>query len=84
MIFFHGKLFAIVAILCNVAKGDSNVESKVIETNVGKIRGLRQTTLIKEVDFYSFKGIPYAESPIGRLRFKVRFFFQSLNLLKLY
>lgn len=48
---------------------------KVIETNNGKVRGVRKTTLIQKLDFYSFKGIPYAKSPTGELRFKVKFLF---------
>lgn len=52
----------------------SKDDLKVFETNDGKVRGIRQTTLLKKVDFYSFKGIPYAKSPTGELRFKVSFF----------
>lgn len=46
-------------------------EFKVIETGVGAVRGVKKTTFWKKVNFYSFKGIPYAEKPIGQLRFKV-------------
>lgn len=46
-------------------------EYKIIETNDGSIRGVRKITFWKHVDYYSFKGIPYAEKPIGPLRFKV-------------
>lgn len=45
-------------------------EYKVIETRDGAIRGLKSVTWWKSVDFYSFKGIPYAEKPIGTHRFK--------------
>lgn len=48
-----------------------NAEHKVVETNDGKVRGLRKTTLLKGVDYYAFKGIPFAKSPTGELRFKV-------------
>lgn len=44
---------------------------KVVNTNDGDVRGLRKTTIRKNVDYYSFKGIPYAEAPIGELRLKV-------------
>lgn len=46
---------------------------KVIETINGEVRGIRYTTLLNGIAFYSFKGIPYAKSPIGDLRFKVKF-----------
>lgn len=44
---------------------------KVIETDNGSIRGVRNTTLLNGVIFYSFRGIPYAKAPIADLRFKV-------------
>lgn len=44
---------------------------KVIETDNGLVRGVRNTTLLNGVLFYSFRGIPYAKAPIGDLRFKV-------------
>lgn len=46
-------------------------EYKVVETNNGQVRGLRKTTLLKNITFYSFKGIPYAKPPVDELRFKV-------------
>lgn len=46
-------------------------EYKIVVTNDGAIRGLRKTTLIKKIDFYSFKGIPFAKPPVNDLRFKV-------------
>lgn len=46
-------------------------EYKIVETTSGGVRGVRKTTLLKNVEYYSFKGIPYAKPPIGDLRFKV-------------
>lgn len=43
----------------------------IVETNTGSIRGLRETSLWKKVDFHAFRGIPYAKPPVGDLRFKV-------------
>lgn len=57
--------------MSSTAKSELNDEFEVIETNDGKVRGVRQKTLLQNVDFYSFKGIPYAKSPTGELRFKV-------------
>lgn len=42
----------------------------IIETSLGKIKGLS----LKDDNgdtYYTFKGIPYAKSPIGDLRFAV-------------
>lgn len=66
---FHAITIVIVCI--NFARCNSYEEYKVIGTNNGKVRGIHQTTLIEKIDFYEFKGIPYAKPPIGALRFKV-------------
>lgn len=54
-----------------IAATSADDEHKIVETNSGRIRGLRKTTLLKKIPYYSFKGIPYAKPPIGDLRFKV-------------
>lgn len=46
-------------------------EYKVINTNDGLVRGRRNVTVLKNIPYYSFKGIPYAKPPTGDLRFKV-------------
>ncbi|XP_055308597.1 esterase B1-like [Sitodiplosis mosellana] len=43
---------------------------KIVETLDGKVRGIQKLTLLNNVTFHSFKGIPYAKQPIGDLRFK--------------
>lgn len=48
-------------------------EYRIIETSNGQIRGVRHETLLKNIEFFSFKGIPYAKPPVGDLRFKVGF-----------
>ena len=40
----------------------------VIETPLGPVKGSIEYS-IRGQEFYSFKGIPYAEPPIGNLRF---------------
>lgn len=47
---------------------------KIVQTSDGAVRGVRNTTSWQKVDYYSFKGIPYAEPPTGELRFKVIIF----------
>lgn len=43
---------------------------KTVETNTGLIRGRLNQTFLYQKDYFAFKGIPYAEPPIGELRFK--------------
>ena len=47
-------------------------QKNVIETNVGLVRGVREKVNIhgQVVDVRTYKGIPYAVPPIGKLRFK--------------
>jgi bile salt-stimulated lipase len=42
-----------------------------VSIDQGKLKGKISTNLRNE-DFYSFQGIPYAKPPIGKLRFKVK------------
>lgn len=53
---------------------------KIIATNSGSVRGLRETSLWKKVDFHAFRGIPYAKPPVDELRFKV----STLSVLLLF
>lgn len=53
---------------------------KTVEIADGSIRGIRETSLRKQVDFYAFRGIPFGKPPLGELRFKVNFHsFAHLN-----
>lgn len=45
-------------------------DEPIVVTSLGSILGSVKTTR-KGFDFYAFRGIPYAEPPIGELRFKV-------------
>lgn len=45
----------------------------------GRIIGL-QNTLPNGKPFYSFKGIPYAQPPIGELRFAVKIISHSIEI----
>lgn len=46
-------------------------EHRIVETLNGCVRGHLKHTLYKNVSYYAFLGIPYAEKPIGNLRFQV-------------
>ena len=43
-------------------------ESKIIWTSLGAVRGLKVTE--KEATHYELLGLPYAEPPVGKLRFQ--------------
>lgn len=61
-----------IAVVCYMWIYGKHVEYKIVKTKNGLVRGFRDTTMNGKVDYYAFKGIPYAKSPIGELRFKVR------------
>lgn len=45
---------------------------KVIETDLGQIRGTPLTTVFGGKPFCGYRGIKYGQPPVGDLRFKVR------------
>uniref|UniRef100_UPI003F77851D Carboxylic ester hydrolase n=1 Tax=Lucilia cuprina TaxID=7375 RepID=UPI003F77851D len=44
-------------------------ETVVAETEYGKVKGVKRLTVYDD-SYYSFEGIPYAQPPVGELRFK--------------
>lgn len=75
------QIISITLLLC-VTSGILNVyceEYKIINTNNGLVRGRRSVTVLKNISYYSFKGIPYAKPPIDELRFKVIAQIDSMN-----
>lgn len=66
-------------LLGNIAGGllqgvqGTKYENLLVNTGSGPIKGVQQTTLLNKVTYAAFKGIPYAEVPTGKLRFKVSF-----------
>ncbi|XP_035435877.2 juvenile hormone esterase-like [Spodoptera frugiperda] len=44
-------------------------ENPIVETTLGPISGKILRTLIKNVDYFGFMGIPFAAPPVGELRF---------------
>ncbi|OXA64027.1 neuroligin-4, X-linked [Folsomia candida] len=57
-----------ILILCNILI--VRTDATVIQTKIGKIRGLEETTSSQQIKYYAFKGIRYAQAPTGSLRFK--------------
>ncbi|KAK8766043.1 hypothetical protein V5799_007176 [Amblyomma americanum] len=60
-------LWLVAACLVISISDSTSLESPVIKTESGLVSGVRETIDGKEVDMYL--GIPYAETPIGALRF---------------
>ncbi|XP_026744596.1 esterase B1-like [Trichoplusia ni] len=42
----------------------------IVEVKQGQLAGLLEKDITGDYDFYSFRGIPYAKPPVGKLRFK--------------
>ncbi|XP_031632505.1 venom carboxylesterase-6-like [Contarinia nasturtii] len=42
-----------------------------VKTIVGEVIGVKQKTFVNQLVYISYKGIPYAEPPVGKLRFGV-------------
>ncbi|KAJ6646027.1 Esterase B1 [Pseudolycoriella hygida] len=47
-----------------------NCDNLIVKTITGQVKGVVLTTLLKNREYIAYRGIPYAEPPIGHLRFK--------------
>ncbi|XP_053614727.1 esterase E4-like [Plodia interpunctella] len=48
----------------------TDVETVKVQLEQGSLSGTVEKTLIKKQSYYTFRGIPYADPPTGKLRFK--------------
>lgn len=48
-----------------------NCNNLIVKTDSGQVRGVALRTLLKNEEYIAYRGIPYAEPPVGNLRFKV-------------
>ncbi|XP_054012725.1 juvenile hormone esterase-like [Hylaeus anthracinus] len=75
--------FIFVLLMSTQCLNASLPQTPVVYTNSGPVRGLISRTVWNEVEYSSFKGIPYAKPPTGSLRFKppvpVKAWKQTLN-----
>lgn len=51
--------------------GNPKADELLIITKLGKLRGKSNKSDFSKKEYFSFLGIPYAEPPVGKLRFKV-------------
>lgn len=66
----------------NLVDSVNNRHVPEVNTNAGRVRGYYMT-IIRGKQIIAFEGIKYAESPSGRLRFKVMRYLNSACLLDL-
>jgi carboxylesterase 2 len=71
-------LFSLILLPLLIEGGSKN--APLVTTSSGKVQGTLDTSF-QSREFFSFRGIPYAEPPLGDFRFKVSFFSTFLRLL---
>lgn len=64
-------VFAIQMVYCHHAKKCNDEFVTVTLAGRHRIRGQSQQTIYGDKTYVAFKGIPFAEAPVGQLRFKV-------------
>ncbi|KZC04930.1 Cholinesterase [Dufourea novaeangliae] len=65
-----GLLFAISILLATGGQCRGEDESPIVQTKSGPVQGSVWKTPWHNVKYFSFRGVPYAQPPIGDLRFK--------------
>ncbi|KAJ8723118.1 hypothetical protein PYW08_003030 [Mythimna loreyi] len=59
-----------VLVLCTIQNIAGDDDDTIVQTTKGQIRGEKLKTIVGDIEYYSYKGIPYARPPVGKLRFK--------------
>ncbi|KAG4072767.1 hypothetical protein HA402_005244 [Bradysia odoriphaga] len=64
------SLFLLSVIVLAVSPTAFSDDKVIVQTDCGPVRGKLFETLFDKRSYYAFKGIPYAEPPVNKLRFK--------------
>lgn len=70
----HHHLLSIIFVCCKrvaVSQTTSDHENPIVKLRLGAVTGTTMTTRLGK-QFDAFRGIPYAQPPVGPLRFKVK------------
>ncbi|KAH9641207.1 hypothetical protein HF086_004594 [Spodoptera exigua] len=59
-----------VLILCAIHNISCDDDVTLVEVEQGQLRGQVLDAVVGDFQYFSFKGIPYAKPPVGKLRFK--------------
>ena len=57
-----------------LAAGVVGKEAPIVSTKSGQVLGIVEKSF-ESLDYFSYKGIPFAEPPTGNLRFRVNFIY---------
>lgn len=76
------KWLFLQSVLVDKAWGEGTKGGTVVQVSQGKLMGLEMKSVNQKTAYYSFQGIPFAQPPVGELRFMVgRQFFANVLLL---
>lgn len=75
------RFFLLLCLITYIQKSNTNENNVNIKIQQGELAGKIERTLFKNVEYYSFRGIPYALPPTEELRFKVglKYFIKLLS-----
>lgn len=66
-----GLCFLLVLSISECMCEENDIIYSIVKTANGTVRGQQVVTLFDSKPYHAFKGIPYAEPPVNKLRFKV-------------
>lgn len=70
-----------ISVLIYLVSGAFAISTKVTVDGLGHVIGLQETTAWTNRTIYAFRGIPYAQPPMGDLRFRVSDSFNTVVVI---
>lgn len=67
---FFATLFCVQLLSGGIAEANGNYVTVTLD-GLHRIRGQTEQTIYENRTFVAFRGVPFAEAPVGKLRFKV-------------